>query len=146
MRRRRLVPSRRGRVEDAGTFEAINITPFTDVLLVLLIIFMIAGSALAPTGLGLTSLAVASDGKARGLDEEQLVLEIDADGESRRVRGGQALSWQQLEQLPRATPVLLSVEKAATTQQVVTHFDRMLSLGFRDITWGPPRGHFSDGI
>lgn len=119
-------------------FEGINITPFTDVLLVLLIIFMIAGSTLAPTGLGLTGLATAGD-IAPGEDRSSLQVEIDADGVTRLRWEGELLNWDEVGRLPRSTPVTLQIEADTPAERIVTQYDRLLEAGMREIEWAPPK-------
>ena len=65
-------PSREG-----GMMSEINVTPFVDVMLVLLIIFMVTAPMMT-TGVDLD--LPRADAPALPTDEEQLVLSIDAEG------------------------------------------------------------------
>jgi biopolymer transport protein TolR len=65
-------PSREG-----GMMSEINVTPFVDVMLVLLIIFMVTAPMMT-TGVDLD--LPRADAPALATDEEQLVLSIDAEG------------------------------------------------------------------
>jgi biopolymer transport protein ExbD len=134
---RRLRQRRRPR-RGPASFEGINITPFTDVLLVLLIIFMMAGSSLAPTGLGLSGLASGQPAAESPGPREALLVEVARDGSARLTYGAERLSWSQLRSLPRATRVTLSGQAEATAEQVIRQYDRLLSAGLRDIQWAPP--------
>lgn len=119
------------------SFEGINITPFTDVLLVLLIVFMIAGSALAPTGLGVTGLAAAEvGGPAAG--KPVLSVEIDADGVTRLRYEGELLNWDELAKLSHSTPVTLRIEPDTPAERIVRQYDRLLDAGLQEIEWAPP--------
>lgn len=117
-------------------FQAINITPFTDVLLVLLIIFLIAGSSLSRSGLGLdrvslpvgessnvvqsSSLVVTQDGTLLLLGEGGEVVTFDLDSASKRQ------AWE------------LSAEPQAEAQVVIEAYDKLLRAGFLDVSLGPP--------
>ena len=132
MRKRRRARAR------SEAFEAINITPFTDVLLVLLIIFMIAGSSLAPTGLGLSAVA-SVDAEGMLPDKPALLVEIDRDGTTRLSFAEESLLWSEAAKLPQGTQVTLSIDPATPAEQVVRQYDRLLDAGLRDIEWAPPR-------
>lgn len=136
MTRRREPGGRRRKPGRTGSFETINITPFTDVLLVLLIIFMIAGSAMAPTGLSLSGLAAAGEGAPT--ERRVLTVEIDEKGGCRLSFDGQDVTWGQAERLPGSTPVRLEVAPSTTAQQVIAQYDRLLELGLTEIEWAPP--------
>jgi len=68
---------------EAGIFAEVNITPLTDVVLVLLIIFMVASSAMveaARRGQLEVNLPEAGSGSETGTDQNVRVLSILADG------------------------------------------------------------------
>jgi biopolymer transport protein ExbD len=109
------------------------------VLLVLLIIFMIAGSALAPTGLSLSGLATTESTKSLSPEREVLTVEIDTGGVTRLLYLGETLTWLQLEDLPPSTQVSLSIQATTPAEEVVITYDRLLELGFKEIEWAPPR-------
>lgn len=122
-------------------FEGINITPFTDVLLVLLIIFMIAGSALAPTGLSMSGLAAAEKTESFSPEREVLTVEIDTGGATRLLYLGETLTWPQLAKLPVSSQISLSIQATTPAEEVIRVYDRLLDLGFKEIEWAPPRAN-----
>ena len=122
-------------------FEGINITPFTDVLLVLLIIFMIAGSALAPTGLSMSGLAAAEKTESLSPEREVLTVEIDTGGATRLLYLGETLTWPQLAKLPVSSQISLSIQATTPAEEVIRVYDRLLDLGFKEIEWAPPRAN-----
>lgn len=136
MRRVRGRDRRRARAPQ-GAFEGINITPFTDVLLVLLIIFMIAGSAMAPTGLGLTGLA-AGEATETVTETAGLIVDIDADGITRLRLKDELLNWDEVARLPRSTTVTLRIEPETRAERIVAQYDRLLEAGLSQVEWAPP--------
>lgn len=135
-----MIRRRKGLLREQQAFEGINITPFTDVLLVLLIIFMIAGSAMAPTGVGLTAFSSPETShQDQSASDQLLTVEIDSDGRTRLSRAGVALSWEQVADLPNSTAVSLSIEAQTPAETVIRQYDRLLDLGLREIEWAPPR-------
>ncbi len=132
IRRRRSNPRREA-------FEGINITPFTDILLVLLIIFMIAGSAMAPSGLALAELGQPETGSHSAGGADGLMVLMPAEGESpRMLLEGRTVSWAELERLPSTTPVTLRIAAEVTSEQIVSLVDRLSAVGLRKVQWGPP--------
>lgn len=129
---------RRRRATKKEAFDGINITPFTDILLVLLIIFMIAGSAMTPTGLGLAELGAVGEGEPPPEPAMTLLVEISSRGETRLVYEGKRLEWEQLGQLPATTPVTLRADEAATAQQLVSVVERLARWQLEKVQWAPP--------
>ena len=133
------------RASRAPAFEGINITPFTDILLVLLIIFMIAGSSLAPTGLELKGLDVGGATEV-GVPEDRLEVWISTDGSTQYELQGRKLVVSELEALARNTPTVLMVAPQVSVDLVVREYDRLLRLGFTQVSFGPPvEGRSSGG-
>ncbi len=128
---------KKSRTSSTPLFEGINITPFTDILLVLLIIFMIAGSSLAPTGVELKGLVV-GEVESVGAVEDRLEVWISAEGAVRYESGGQDLSVSDVDGLVRNTPTVLMVAPRASVDSVVQTYDRLLQLGFTQVSFGPP--------
>lgn len=85
---------------DDGVVAEINITPLTDIFLVLLIIFMVTSSAIVDAG-GQTGVDVDLPGTGAGANaianEADLTVAILEDGSI--VTGGQELTMSQLEEL-----------------------------------------------
>ncbi len=78
--------------ESGGMMSDINVTPFVDVMLVLLIIFMVT-APLMTTGLDVN--LPKADAPAMELSEEQLVITIDAEGAY--FINEHQFTWQELE-------------------------------------------------
>lgn len=131
IRRRR--PSRR-----TPALEGINITPFTDVLLVLLIIFMVTGSALTPQALRLVAPPEA-EASPSPRSPGEVIVRLGL-GEAPRYRfEGREQTWDLVSGLPRSTPVRLRAHPRVSVQQVVDEAERWASLGFTELTWDPPQ-------
>jgi hypothetical protein len=131
---------RQSEPERTGAFEAINITPFTDVLLVLLITFMIAGSAMAPSGMNLTALAAPGEADATTAPADpELVLEIEESGEAELLYQGAPFSWERVGELPGSTRVMLSPRASSGAERVIGQYERLLQAGLSNVEWGPPR-------
>lgn len=136
----------RRRTQTAGSgeaFQAINITPFTDVLLVLLIIFLIAGSSLSRSGLGVDRVSEPGGGSTEVAEGSMLV--VQPDGALLLFReGGEPVAFD-LDSADRTQAWELSAEPRARAQVVVGAYDRLLRAGFREVSFGPPvAGSLSD--
>lgn len=132
---------RRRRVrQDEDAFQSINITPFTDVLLVLLIIFLIAGSSLTPTGVGLDQIEAQGSGEP-GPDEpeEANILFVQANGEISLRQGGRLVSNPDLSELDISQPLSVSAAPTTKTELVVAQYDELLRRGFVDLRLAEPR-------
>ena len=64
--------------DDSGMMSEINVTPFVDVMLVLLIIFMVTAPMMT---MGLEVELPRADAPALEANDEQMVLSVSADGE-----------------------------------------------------------------
>lgn len=136
----RLRKRRRRRSLDEGAFQAINITPFTDVLLVLLIIFLIAGSSLAPTGLEVEKLSSAPQSAAAdSAVVEEGMLWVSEDGALSYLKSGKVLSPVKLSQFDRAEPINLSAHPRASMSTVVRVYDELLNLGYSEVSLAAPQ-------
>lgn len=132
MRRRR-----RRKQRDEGAFESINITPFTDVLLVLLIIFLIAGSSFSPSGVEVDKLAKVASGISENSEEKFYTLIVDDDGEVFELRGEERFSVD-LARLKKERSLFLTAGPNTKTQNVVAVYDRLLQMRFRKVYLAAP--------
>ncbi len=134
---------RRGRAPRTEPISEINITPFTDVLLVLLIIFMLAGSAVPlVTGASLeTTPAAAPSGSRAPAEpasaEPPVLVLVDAAGELRDVRG-RLFTQTRLRELSRGALISLSAPEERSVELVVGAHDRLLDLGFTSVQFAAP--------
>jgi biopolymer transport protein ExbD len=129
-------------------FSDINITPFTDVILVLLIIFMVSSSAMvdaAQKGRLEVSLPQAGHATQGPTPTEPLVIGMAADGRL-FVRGrfvdaeqlGELLS-QTHQQAPQ-TPVIVDADGTLPHRRVVQIIDRVRAAGFQVVGIGAEDG------
>lgn len=123
---------------DAGIFAEINITPLTDVILVLLIIFMLSSSAMVDAirqGKLDVTLPQSAAGAKDAIPEESLVVGIAADG--RIFVKGEFISDTELDTLlketqqraPR-TAVVIEADGDLQHKNVVKVIDKVRSAGF----------------
>ena len=118
-----------------GEFSSINITPFTDVLLVLLIIFLIAGSSLAPTGLAVSGLT--QESSTPSVDQtEPVFVEFRGSGRTRVRWAGEELALSDLERVPRGQPLILSAPADQAVGPVVRFYGKLLESGHTDVAFG----------
>jgi biopolymer transport protein ExbD len=120
-------------------FQTINITPFTDILLVLLIIFLIAGSSLRPTGVEVDKLRSSgpeTTDLAAGKPER--TIRVGADGRLTLVDGLSITKDPALDQLPHSDPLNLTAAPDTRVEVVIRQYDHLLKLGFRDLRLAEP--------
>jgi len=132
--------------DDIGTsiFAEINITPLTDVILVLLIIFMVSSSAMVDAireGKLDVNLPKATTEGAKPAEEATLPIGILADG--RLVIDGKALSDQdfmgELEQIHHSKPnqmILVDADGSVQHRRVVEVLETLRKVGFNNVGIG----------
>ena len=127
-----------------GLFAEINITPFTDVILVLLIIFMVSSSAMvdaAREGRLDVSLPQAGSAAAAAANLPTLVVGVAADG--RVFVDGNVLAEEDLASLLKATHkrapntvVIIDADGHLEHRSVVAVIDRVRGAGFASVGIG----------
>lgn len=132
MRRRH----RRTQASAESTFQGINITPFTDVLLVLLIIFLIAGSSLTPTATRLEGLSPAAEGGAADSSDSAAAVWMSSDGDVRVRYEGKSLSLDGLKALAPPPEVIVQAHPLAKSGRVVALYDELLEAGLSEVSLG----------
>ncbi len=120
-------------------FAAINVTPLTDVLLVLLIIFLITGSSLTAPSAGLELPRIVSLEQA---EQKGLVLEMTVDG--RLLHAGQPVAdLESLLQAQTGQSLILRADRRLPYGQVGQVVDKARSLGWHQVVlaarWEPER-------
>ena len=117
----------------------INMVPFIDVMLVLLIIFMVTAPMLTPSSVNLPSV-----GKGAKLPKTRADVIVDkdggvrfkADGNERTVPlaqlGHTAKTW--LKDQPEDTPVLISADKTASYDSVMKAMSELHRAGVARVT------------
>ena len=121
------------------TMNEINMVPFIDVMLVLLIIFMVTAPMLTP---GMVD--VPSVGKGKNLPKVKATVVIEKDGELRFKAGDStrtvslkevgplAARWQK-EQATADSPVLISADKGVQYDAVVKAMDALQKAGVQRV-------------
>lgn len=122
----------------ANCFDEINITPFTDVLLVLLIIFVITGSAMVATGVELSRLALPTANQAEATEVNVLNVVVAQEGKVGLRLGEKVLSWNDVWALDIKVEVILSARANTPMERVVEVYDELARHGFHNVAWAPP--------
>lgn len=124
--------SRRNRSRSSG-FESINITPFTDVLLVLVIIFLIAGSSFTPSGLSTNQLATGTD-RGKSVEREMAVnLVVAENGAIFRQGLNDIRKPVDLNELDPEQEIFLTTSEKTRAETLIQAYDRVLSSGFTKV-------------
>ena len=112
----------------------INMVPFIDVMLVLLIIFMVTAPMLTPSSVNLPSVgkgAKLSKTRADVIVDKDGGVRFKADGNERTVPlaqlGHTAKTW--LKDQPEDTPVLISADKTASYDSVMKAMSELQRAG-----------------
>jgi biopolymer transport protein TolR len=112
----------------------INMVPFIDVMLVLLIIFMVTAPMLTPSSVNLPSVgkgAKVPKTRADVIVDKDGAIRFKADGRERTVPlaqlGHTAKTW--LKDQPEDTPVLISADKTASYDSVMKAMSELQRAG-----------------
>ena len=112
----------------------INMVPFIDVMLVLLIIFMVTAPMLTPSSVNVPSVGKGSKvpkTRADVLVDADGSIRFKADGNERTVAlsqlGSTAKNWLQTQ--PEDTPVLISADKTVTYDKVMQAMNALQQAG-----------------
>ncbi len=131
---------KKGTNESLGSFSGINIVPFTDIVLVLLIIFMASAPGLLPSALGIELPEVGYSDK-RWESSPDLELALDAKG--RILLAGRVITQNKLQErfaglASEKKDIKLSVyaDKNVKHGQVLDLLDLLRSLGIEKIYVG----------
>ena len=128
------MPATTSRQRGRRTMNEINMVPFIDVMLVLLIIFMVTAPMLTP---GMVNVPTVGKGskppKAFGqvIVQKDGTLQLKTDGQERPVTlqelGRTAKTWQASQ--PPDTPVLISADKTASYDSVMKAMSELQRAG-----------------
>ena len=129
-----------------GAFQQINITPFTDVLLVLLIIFLIAGSSLAPTGLEVGEIAQQPTvGETSGeTSKDEATLFVSENGSITLVRGNEIKKNVDLGSIHPGAPLNLTASPETSAEVVIKVYDELLLKEFTAVRLASPQNESTD--
>ena len=128
----------RSRGRGRRTINEINMVPFIDVMLVLLIIFMVTAPMLTPSAINVPSV-----GKGAKLPKSfgQVIVQQDGsvqlktDGNERpmtlKALGTEAREWQAGQ--PDDTPILITADKDVSYDQVVKAMDALQRAGVQRV-------------
>ena len=116
----------------------INMVPFIDVMLVLLIIFMVTAPMLTPSSINVPSVGTGSNPpkvRADVIVQKDGSLMFKADGNERSVTvqslGATATSW--LKDQPEDTPVLISADKTLPYDSVMQAMSALQRAGVKRV-------------
>lgn len=130
---------------DGAIFSEINITPFTDVILVLLIIFMVSSSAMVDAARHEERLEVAlpQAGSSASAQQETAAWVVALTREGKLFADNRIVSDAELTQLLRdlfarapKTQVIVDADGAIAHRKVVAILDRVRGAGFATVGIG----------
>lgn len=131
-----MVPRRK----NAQLFSGINIVPFTDVVLVLLIVFMIAAPGLLNTALG-----IRLPGSSTAERRSSQTVEVGLDASGRVFVKGQVVARDKLKErlssefAGGAGDILLNADEGVKHGEVVALLDFLRSIGGKNVLIGTVR-------
>ena len=128
------MPAMASRGRGRRTINEINMVPFIDVMLVLLIIFMVTAPMLTPSSVNVPSVgkgAKVPKTRADVIVEKDGSVRFKADGNERPVPlqnlGATAKNW--LKDQPEDTPVLISADKNVSYESVMKAMSALQQAG-----------------
>lgn len=141
------VPGQGDPIDDEGIFAEINITPLTDIFLVLLIIFMVTSSVMADAGArsGLRVNLPKGATKEVNIGQKDLTIAIAENG--KMVVRGQLVEASELTRILTAaynenpdTQVIIQADEATHHGRVVSVMELAKSIGLRRLAIATRRG------
>ena len=131
----------RGRGRGRRTIAEINMVPFIDVMLVLLIIFMVTAPLISPSVINLPSVGKAAKAPERVIQvllDKNLDIEVRDGNQTRRVRleelGAQVKTVQRsIGPAAHEVPVVIAADKTVAYERVVAVMDRLQRAGVQRV-------------
>ena len=113
-----------------------NVVPYIDVMLVLLVIFMVTAPMFTPGVINLPSV-----GKSAQVTKQPLEINIDADGNYTLTQGGKTTSVASIDDLvsktvqmsTEDTPVVIAADKEIQYDKVISVVDKLYSSGVKKV-------------
>ena len=131
----------RGRGRGRRTIAEINMVPFIDVMLVLLIIFMVTAPLISPSVINLPSVGKAAKAPERVIQvllDKNLDIEVRDGNQTRRVRleelGAHVKTVQRsIGPAAHEVPVVIAADKTVAYERVVAVMDRLQRAGVQRV-------------
>jgi biopolymer transport protein TolR len=113
-----------------------NVVPYIDVMLVLLVIFMVTAPMFTPGVINLPSV-----GKSAQVTKQPLEINIDADSNYSIMQNNKTISVSSLDELISKsvtmandeTPVVIAADKGVQYDKVITVVDKLYSAGIKKV-------------
>lgn len=124
------------RVRRDNLHNQMNVVPYIDVMLVLLVIFMVTAPMFTPGVINLPSV-----GKSAQVTKQPLEINIDADGNYTLTQGGKTTSVASIDDLvsktvqmsTEDTPVVIAADKEIQYDKVISVVDKLYSSGVKKV-------------
>ena len=131
----------RGRGRGRRTIAEINMVPFIDVMLVLLIIFMVTAPLISPSVINLPSVGKAAKAPERVIQvllDKNMDIEVRDGTQSRKIRldelGAQVKAVQRsIGPAAHEVPVVIAADKTVAYERVVAVMDRLQRAGVQRV-------------
>lgn len=113
-----------------------NVVPYIDVMLVLLVIFMVTAPMFTPGVINLPSV-----GKSSQVDTKPIEINIDKDGSYSLTQNSKNISFTSVDELVQKTvtsaseetPVVISADKTIEYDKVIGIVDKLYSAGIKKV-------------